>query len=55
MHYQKNMRFMVLHYYQAYEINGRLMAGFKPRYTVIDDIGSGTGIKIPLWLFGFLY
>ena len=27
----------------------------KNSYVVADDIEVGTGAKIPLWLFGFLY
>ena len=44
----------------TFEIGGRnkqsdQLKGVKEGYLAIDDTESGTGIKIPLWLFGFLY
>ena len=34
---------------------GKQMKGNKNSYIVCDDIETGSGNKIPLWLFGFLY
>jgi len=43
-----------------FEIGGRSkqfdqIKGEKDAYLACDDIESGIGAKIPLWLFGFLY
>lgn len=44
----------------TFEIGGRnkqpdQLKGVTEGYLAVDDIESGTGIKIPLWLFGFIY
>ena len=44
----------------TFEIGGKnkqtnQLKGLPESYLAVDDIESGTGIKIPLWLFGFLY
>ncbi|MDB9822678.1 AAA family ATPase [Deltaproteobacteria bacterium] len=44
----------------TFEIGGKnkqpnQLKGFPESYLAVDDIESGTEIKIPLWLFGFLY
>ena len=35
--------------------SGKQMAGLDNTYIASDDILTGAGNKIPLWLFGFLY
>ena len=44
----------------VFEIGGKgknktQIAGSKSAYLALDDIETGFGNKIPLWLFGFLY
>ena len=33
----------------------RQLAGLKNAFLALDDLPSGSGNRIPLWLFGFLY
>ena len=39
----------------TFEIRFGSDKGIPDSYLAIDDIETGIGMKIPLWLFGFLY
>jgi len=59
LNYPKQGDFIVDEHY-IFEVGGkrkdnRQIKGVQNAYIVSDDIEIGTGDKIPLWLFGFLY
>jgi hypothetical protein len=59
LHYPKQGDFIVDEKY-LFEVGGKnkspdQIRGIKNAYLVLDEIESGTGNIIPLWLFGFLY
>jgi len=59
IHYQEECDFLVDEKYSI-EVGGQSKSftqlnGVNDGYLVVDDIEFGSGKKIPLWLFGFLY
>lgn len=59
IHYAKSGDFLVDEKY-TFEVGGKnkdfkQISGIKNSFVVADDIEIGSGRKIPLWLFGFLY
>jgi len=47
--------FLRFHRFLARRLIGDQIADIPESFVAADDIEIGTGNKIPLWLFGFLY